>query len=287
MHRRVELLRNRCRRRLVAMVSSPRRSLVSWLALLLLLLVIAVGHASIHRRDERPAVIAWERAYDEALRSYSAGDYRSTVDELNKVLAAVPGERSVIQLRIAANLELGRYGQTIPDLTTLIQTDPTNADLRLERGIMYERVQRADRALVDFETVITLAPTNPSGYEWAGLVNFERGHLDTATRQLNHALSLSPHDGKIARELASVMASANRLPVALALYDAAIQLNPSDARAYAERAAVLRHVGADTATIPDLQQVLVLTDDVQQQQWAVRLLGTITGTESHPDGATG
>lgn len=252
-----------------------------------LLLMLVAGEAIGPGKAARTRAITWQHSFDEALRLYSAGDYGRAVRELTAVLAVQPEQRAVLQLRIAANLQLGHDAQTIPDLTALIRQDPANVELYLQRGVMYARIQRADRALEDFYRVMALAPRNPAGYEKAGLVAYQAGDLATAYELLSHALARSPHDGQIARELADVVASQNRLPAALAIYDQAIAFSPSDARAYADRAAVLLHVGSSNATILDLQQVLVLSDDVQQQQWAARLLTAITRMEDEPNGGAG
>src|SRR5579884_872009 len=131
------------------------------------------------------------------------------------------------------------------------------------------------------------APAEPSAYEWAGLVNFERGNLEVASRQLAHALALDPRSARIARELGNVLASDDRIADALVLYDDAIHLDPTDARTYANRAALLRYMGSASETIPDLRKVLVLSGDVQQQQWAARLLGNLTRLDNQPGGRTG
>jgi lipoprotein NlpI len=263
-----------------------RLALIGVPVLLLTLLVVLVDPASGQRSAHQPAVIEWQRAYDDALRLYSAGDYEAAIDRLTMVLSVMPRERPVLQLRVAANLQLGRYERTIPDLTTLVDGDPKNVELRLERGIMFANVQRSDHALRDFRFVITMAPNDPDGYEWAGLVNFERGDLGIASRQLEQALAIAPGNARIARELANVLASDDHLSSALALYDAAIRLDPIDARTYADRAALLRHLGSPDATIPDLRKVLVLSGDVQQQRWAVRLLGSLTSPDNRLDGRT-
>jgi len=200
------------------------------------------------------------------------------VYKLGDVLADQPDEPSVLRLRIAANLQLGNYPQTIPDLSKLIQKDPYDVGLLLERGAMYARIERYDKALADFNRVVALAPFDPSGYERMGAVEYEAGNLSIAHRDLGIALSMSPKDGQIARELADVYASQGQAGQAVALYDRSIHLDPTSARTYAARAAVLRESGQTDATIPDLQKVLVLTGDVQEEQWAERLLDSLTAT---------
>ncbi len=129
--------------------------------------------------------------------------------------------------------------------------------------------------MADFRRVVDLAPTNPAGYAGAGLVEYERGHLDLARDWFARALVLAPSDGSLARSLAGVFASAGEFDLALDLYNRAIQVDPTDAEAYAGRATVFQRVGLSDATVPDLQQVLVLTGDVQEHRWAERLLSVL------------
>ena len=263
---------NRCRR----WRPSPRHAF----AFGMVVAVILVGSMASRAVDaaRQPAVIGWQRSFSDAQRLYAAGEYESAVYKLGDVLADQPDEPSVLRLRIAANLQLGNYPQTIPDLSQLIQRDPYDVGLLLERGAMYARIQRYDQALADFHRVVGLAPFDPSGYERMGAVEFEAGNLGPARRDLGIALSMSPNDGQIARELADVYASQGEPGQALALYDRSIHLDPTSARTYAARAAVLRESGQVDATIPDLRKVLVLTGDVQEEHWAERILDSLTAT---------
>ena len=242
--------------------------------------VVVSGSVSVHGMSTKrqPAVIEWQRAFNDAQRHYAAGEYQAAVNELGDVLAARPDEPSVLRLRIAANLQLGHYPQTIPDLSRLLEQDPYDVSLLLERGAMYARIQRYDRALADFQRVLGLAPFDPSGYERIGVVEYEEGEFAQARRDLSTALAMAPDDGQIALELADVYASQGVPRQALPLYDRSIHLDPTSARTYAARAAVLRELGQTDATIPDLQKVLVLTGDVQEEHWAERLLDRLTAS---------
>jgi len=221
-----------------------------------------------------PEVTVGDRAFDAATRAYSAGDFETAVQQASIALRNRPGERSVLELRISANLALDRSAATIPDLTYLLAQDPNDVDLRLDRGIAYARIARFDRALADFARASAIAPDDPRSYEWMGLVHFEEGELEEARLQLQDALALAPQNGRIARELAAVLASQGNQKGALAAYDRAADLDSTDAQTYADRAAILRRVGAVRATVPDLRRVLTLSGDVQQLRWAERLLAS-------------
>jgi tetratricopeptide (TPR) repeat protein len=227
--------------------------------------------------EANPTVIAWQRTFGEAQRRFSAGDYEGTVLAVDQILVDRPGELSAVRLRVAANLDMRRYDDALPDLNRLVDDDPTSVDLVLERGSLYSQVQRSDHALADFWKVILLAPDNPAGYQGAGMVEFERGNLDAARLWLTRSRLLAPRDGQLARELAAVYACEGDITTAMALYDEAVRLNPRDAQTYADRAALLRKAGYPDATVSDLQKVLVLSGNLQQNQWAVRLLNSLTG----------
>jgi tetratricopeptide (TPR) repeat protein len=249
----------------------PRLALLACLAIFLAF----VGAAAAQRAAAEappPAVIAWERDYGDAQRAYSAGDYATAVDDLNRVLAAQPNLLAASQLRAAAYLGLRRYGDAIPDVSRLLAANPGNLPLLLERGDLYVKIQRGDLAEADFAQAEQEAPYNPTVYEEAGLAAYAAGDLDQARELLARALSLAPNDSRIASQLADVFATQGEWQTALNLYDVAIRANPTDEQTYANRAALLQQQGFTDASVPDLQKVLVLSGDLGEHDWAAGLL---------------
>ncbi|HEX5415055.1 MAG TPA: tetratricopeptide repeat protein, partial [Chloroflexota bacterium] len=223
-----------------------------------------------------PPVIGWQRSFADAQRSFSARDYSAAVSSLNDVLAEQPSDGAAIRLRLASYLQMQRYAEAIPDATVLLEADPSNVDLHLERGTLYLHVQRADLAMADFEAAMALAPNSPSGFEGAGNAAFQAGDLDFASDMLWQAHSLAPQDGKISQELADVLATKGDFALALRLADDSVQRLPGDATVYADRAALRRFAGLDESSVPDLQKVLTLSGDLQQHQWAEQLIENLT-----------
>jgi tetratricopeptide (TPR) repeat protein len=252
--------------------------------------VIFVGTSAVVAADQLqaaaipPGVIAWRRDFGVAQQDYSAGEYEATVQALNGVLADRPNELAARRLRLAADLQMKRYADALPDVSWLIDAEPANPDWVLERGALEAQIQRLDLAQADFRAVAEHWPTNPAADEGVGEAAFEQGDLGAAKSWLGEALTLALTDpaarpadqGRIAREYGDVLASEGDLAGALQAYNQAVRLDPSDAQTYAARAALLRQEGRAEAIAPDLRRVLTLSGDVQQHQWAERLLQQVT-----------
>jgi Flp pilus assembly protein TadD len=223
----------------------------------------------------RPLVVPWEQAYVQAQELYAAGNYEGAMQAESDVLRAEPQEASALQLRVSANLAMHRYGDAVPDLTQLLADDPTNVGLLLERADVYDRINREDRARADYQQVVALSPVDPAGYVGIGIVDFHDAKLDTAAYWLGLALQLDPGRPDATRQLAAVLAASGRPHDALLLYDEAVRQDPLDAETYAERAAVLSAIGPTGRVASDLRQVLVLSGDVQVNQWASQHLSDV------------
>jgi tetratricopeptide (TPR) repeat protein len=244
------------------------------LATVVLLAGALLAQASAGSR-ERALVVPWEQAYVRAQQYLAAGNYEGAASAASEVLRAQPQETSALRLRMSANLAMRRYGDVVPDLTQLLDDDPTNVDLVLERADMFDRIQREDRARTDYATAVAFAPMNAAGYVGIGTVDFHGGNLDSSARWLLRALQLEPGRLDATRQLAAVFAAAGRTHDALMLYDQAVRQDPLDAETYADRAAVLSEVGSTPLIVSDLRRVLVLSGDVQVNQWAVRHLSVV------------
>jgi tetratricopeptide (TPR) repeat protein len=224
---------------------------------------------------DRPLVIPWEQAYVRAEELFAAGNYAGAAQAASDVLRAQPQETSALQLRVSANLAMQRYADVVPDLTKLLADDPTNVELLLERANTFDRIDREDRARADYEQVVALAPANPSGYVGIGTVDFHNADFEGAALWLSRALQLDPGRPDATRQLAAVLAASGQTRGALVLYDQAVRQNPLDAETYAERAAVLSASGPTRRVASDLRHVLVLSGDVQVNQWASQHLSVV------------
>ncbi len=213
-----------------------------------------------------------KQAYAQAQQFYGAGNYEGAAFEASVVLRTDPNEASALQLRISSNLAMHRYAETIPDLTRLLDKDPGNVELLLERADMYDRIQRDDKARDDYFEVVRINPRDPSGYFGLGVVEFQRGNLPLSEKWLTSALVADPGRFETLRQLGDVNAASGRPLVALTRYNQAVRIDPLDVKTYAARAAVLSQRGQSPTVTSDLQQVLILSGDVEEHHWAARHL---------------
>lgn len=84
-------------------------------------------------------------------------------------LLAAPGltaaaRAGLLADRGRANLDAGRFDQSIADLTEAIPLLPTDPQVHFNRGRAYIQKRQAELAVVDFTTAIRLQPTHVSAY---------------------------------------------------------------------------------------------------------------------------
>ena len=77
-----------------------------------------------------------------------------------------------------------------------------------------------------------------------------------------------------------MQATLGRFENALLLYNRAIALDRRDVESYVGRASILRILGRDEETIPDLREVLVLSNDDDVRIWARRAMAALSGSDT-------
>jgi len=249
-----------------------------------------VAHAGAASRQHEPAspasaCIAWETEYRTGVEYLRAQQYSQAAAALSRAAHHRPDLLDTYRSRFVAYLQTEKYDEAIADLTLLLSAEGEQPGLLMARGDAYDRKQRFDLALQDFARAMALDPLDPQPHRRVALVYFEQGQLDEALREQWEAISLGSASAPIYRELGDTYASLGQYRRALAMYDRALAVDDTYVQVHASRAAALRILGRREETIPDLQQVLVLSNDVDEKLWAQRTLLAVAD-EAGPDAPT-
>lgn len=249
-----------------------------------------VAHAGAASRQHEPAspasaCIAWETEYRTGVEYLRAQQYSQAAAALSRAAHHRPDLLDTYRSRFVAYLQTEKYDEAIADLTLLLSAEGEQPGLLMARGDAYDRKQRFDLALQDFARAMALDPLDPQPHRRLALVYFEQGQLDEALREQWEAISLGSASAPIYRELGDTYASLGQYRRALAMYDRALAVDDTYVQVHASRAAALRILGRREETIPDLQQVLVLSNDVDEKLWAQRTLLAVAD-EAGPDAPT-
>ncbi|UCG81326.1 MAG: tetratricopeptide repeat protein, partial [Desulfobacterales bacterium] len=101
----------------------------------------------------------------------------------------------------------GRYQEAISELNQCTTMAPSFAPAYNLMGKSYAMLGRFDEAVSNFEKVTDLAPQLPEGYKNLGFVYVLKGDRPQGTRLLSKALSLSPNDDRLKKEILKLKAA--------------------------------------------------------------------------------
>ncbi|UCD88167.1 MAG: tetratricopeptide repeat protein [Desulfobacterales bacterium] len=104
----------------------------------------------------------------------------------------------------------GRYQEAISELNQCTTMAPSFAPAYNLMGKSYAMLGRFDEAVSNFEKVTDLAPQLPEGYKNLGFVYVLKGDRPQGTRLLSKALSLSPNDDRLRKEILKLKAAGNQ-----------------------------------------------------------------------------
>lgn len=220
----------------------------------------------------------WVEHYTAGVEFFGKNQYPEAVDSLTHAIKKQPDYIHSYRIRFLAFLYLGKYDEAIEDISLILSAEGEDLDLLLARGSAYQRTQRSGLALRDFARAISIAPSDSRAYRYQAQAYHELGMMNDAIASQRRAIELSPYSAVLYRELAGMHATLGRFEEALSLYNAAIWLDRYDVESYIGRTSILRILGRAEETIPDLLEVLVLSNDEDVRTWARRTMAVVSGS---------
>lgn len=124
------------------------------------------------------------------------GDEVSQMRDLDKLVADNPQNVELLQWRISAMMDAGKYDVARKDIKTLM-TMGSSPELTLYLGFTYYYEDKADSALAIFDQVIKESPGSRDGYLYAGSLCIEQEAYELALTYLNRGLEKFPSDGQL------------------------------------------------------------------------------------------
>jgi tetratricopeptide (TPR) repeat protein len=153
-------------------------------------------------------------------------------------------------LKVGVLFKLGRHGETLPDLTRMIQARPFDSDPWANRGCVHWAQDRPTDALHDFDESLRLN-------SWSSYVYFRKGaalwELDRFAESIDSILSglrivadgthIEASDGWILRYLGSSLAECGRWRDAMTVLAEAVAICPDNADCWKFRAYAFLYLG--------------------------------------------
>lgn len=210
---------------------------------------------------------------DRALVLYKRGElYRSTHDEFratadfaealalyDRLIAAGTPAPSLLQQRGSSAHALGYRDRALSDYDLVIQLDPSNARVLINRGVLLTKYKHDYAAgIADLDKALALDPNDEDALMARGEAYGDSGDTPRALADLDRAIALAP--GRSNAYLLRGIVSGRRGDQvnALADYDKALALDQGNAEALVNRAAIRSTRGDQDSAIVDLDAAIAL-----------------------------
>ena len=235
--------------------------------------------------DERPTVptereqasieLAWQTAYDTGRDRITERRFAEAEVALTRAAEMRPNVPTTYRTRAEVYLQLERWDAAIADLTRIIKLEGESSEVLLMRGDAWARRQRYDLAIADYSKAIRLDPSDHRPRVRRAAAYHAIGALESARAEIRRALDIYPNDARAYQQLGDVLAAMADWRQATTAYDRAVALDRTLAPAFVGRAVVTRLSWQYFQTIPDLEQVLALSPDLNEQEWARQQLRSL------------
>jgi tetratricopeptide (TPR) repeat protein len=134
--------------------------------------------------------------YKSGLQKDLEGNYRESLQDLNKAIELKSDYAPAIDLRGMVNLKLCRFSKAIRDFNRVLELVPGSAEYLNHRGIANYCIQCFDLALRDYSLAIEMDPQFAKAYYNRGILKLEISDNEGAAEDLEKAEMLNHPDAK-------------------------------------------------------------------------------------------
>jgi tetratricopeptide (TPR) repeat protein len=168
-------------------------------------------------------------------RGLAAGTPEDKIHAYTQALTLKPGSPEPYLNRGGVYNTLQRYDDALRDFNEAIRLKPDYALAYNNRGNVYDKLQRYDDAFHDYDEAIRLKPDSADTYYNRGGTYYILKQYDDALRDFNEAIRLKPDYVNAYNNRGNVYNILQRYDDALRDYSEAIRLKPSHMSAYYNR----------------------------------------------------
>lgn len=152
----------------------------------------------------------------------------------------------------------GDYEETIKHYTNALEQGLRPPEVYNNRGNVYLRISKVDKAINDFSEAIAVKPDFAEAYVNRGNAYCEQREFDLAIKDLNEAIRLNPDFAEAYKNRGTVYLNKADFDLALEDFDKAIQLDPDNADFYLSRGGANKVKGDFEKAISDLNKATQL-----------------------------
>jgi predicted O-linked N-acetylglucosamine transferase (SPINDLY family) len=176
---------------------------------------------------------------DKAENCRRHGRFKEARRVLDGILTSDPDSFAARLLRGVVLCEMGRHGESLPDLRAALSINPRSAEANCAMGHALETTGAHADSLAFFDSAIGIDPAFGDAHYGKGVALRALKKNEEAIRSFDRALELSPRDSQAWSNRGNALHDLKRYEDALVCYDRALAIEPRFARALMNRAATL------------------------------------------------
>ncbi len=231
----------------------------------LVTLVLLTVYPSLKRRVQDSGVISKqtvpdkaEAYYQDGLRQFEAGDYKSAIANFDKAIQIDPKREKAYNNRGKAYYKMGQYESAIQDYDQTVQLNPQNAQAFNDRGLAYSSSGNQQKAIDDYTKAINLKPDLADAYSNRAQAYKTQGNYKSALQDYNESIKRNPNQAAAFYDRGISQSKLGQNRQAVSDFNEAIRLNPGYAAAYNGRGLSYQSLKNYPQAITDFSQAITL-----------------------------
>jgi arylsulfatase A-like enzyme/Tfp pilus assembly protein PilF len=195
------------------------------------------------------------------LYQYEQGDYRSSVQTFQKILATEKDNPLVYDYLGSGFLRLKQSEEAEKYYRLAIQRGIDSAVFHLNLGIIHFNRNELPQAQQEFERTIAMEPSNVTAHFHLGNVFRMRGELERAVEEYQRALEINPSYVYAKNGLGRTYAAMKRDQEALQAFEDVVHMDPTGAPGYFNLAVELERFGRTVEALKNYRKFMKLSND--------------------------
>jgi tetratricopeptide (TPR) repeat protein len=165
------------------------------------------------------------------------GQLDKGIAELNKAIAANPGDFYSLNFRAEAWFRKGDVAKAMADTNAALAVRPDFADAYNLRGYMYLTGKQYDNAVADFDKALTYNYRHEAAFNHRGLAEIAKGEYEKAIADFTQAISIDGNYIEAWFNKGEACEKAGRIPEAVEAYKTVARLSPAKPTKWSQAAA--------------------------------------------------
>ncbi len=200
-------------------------------------------------REKQNQMTAWDyrRQGD---RYFYKKQYKDAIDSYSNAIHMQSNNATFYNDRACAYIDWDDYSKdnsyyhkAFSDLDKAIKLNPLFAEAYINRGYIYDSLEKYNEAISDYSKAIELTPEYAATYSNRGATYINLKKYDKAAADFDKAIELDPEFANSYKHYGILCRKTNDLEKAITLLTKAIERNPDYKEAYKERMEVYRLMG--------------------------------------------